>query len=67
MTPSLERLELVVEARPGPLLPQVRQALVERLAPEETALRWAITSLASSTPRGVTRLTLEAVILRVPR
>jgi hypothetical protein len=68
MNPSLERLELVMDATPGPLLPQVRRALAERLAPREEALRWAITALeAPSTTTGLARLTLEAVILRMPR
>ena len=68
MNPSLERLELEIEAAPGPLLPQVRRALAERLAPEEEPLRWAITAVEPpSTGTGLARLALEAVILRMPR
>ncbi|MFN7679173.1 MAG: hypothetical protein ACK5QW_11345 [Cyanobacteriota bacterium] len=68
MNPSLERLELEIEAAPGPLLPQVRRALADRLAPEEEPLRWAITAVEPpSTGTGLARLALEAVILRMPR
>ena len=68
MNPTLERLELVMEADPGPLLPQVRRVLRERLAADEEALRWAVTAIESpDSPTGAARLTLEAVILRMPQ
>ena len=67
MSPPLEHLELAMDANPGPLLPQVRQVLAERLGPDAEALRWAITGVDSSaTAAGPARLTLEAVILRMP-
>jgi hypothetical protein len=67
MRPTLEHLELALEPLPGPLLPQVRRALAERLGPTGEALRWAITGLASpASPTRPARLTLEAVILRKP-
>jgi hypothetical protein len=67
MSPPLEHLELAMEPAPGPLLPQVRQVLAERLGPGAEALRWAITGLEpSSTSAGPRRLTLEAVVLRKP-
>jgi hypothetical protein len=62
----LEPLELELEADAGPLLPQVRRRLAERLGPDAEALRWAITGVAPATPEGSTRLTLEAVVLRLP-
>lgn len=89
MSPPLEHLELELERGPGPLLPQVRRALAERLGPDALALRWAITgvdppgstSASTSAPASAqasaqapapaqasaqARLTLEAVILRMP-
>jgi hypothetical protein len=66
MTPSLEHLELTLDAAPGPLLPQVRQCLAARLGPRAEALRWAITSVSSPSPPARPRLTLEAVVLRQP-
>jgi hypothetical protein len=67
MSPPLERLELAMEASPGPLLPQVRRLLAERLGPDAEALRWAITGVdAPATPTGPARLSLEAVVLRQP-
>jgi hypothetical protein len=66
MTPPLEHLELALDAAPGPLLPQVRRLLAERLGPDAEALRWAITGLSSPSTPGPTRLTLEAVVLRSP-
>jgi hypothetical protein len=77
MSPPLEHLELELERGPGPLLPQVRRALAELLGPDAQALRWAITGINThtSTPTSTTvsttapapaRLTLEAVILRMP-
>jgi hypothetical protein len=67
MSPPLEHLELAMEAKPGPLLPQVRQLLAERLGPDAEALRWAITGVDSpATAQGPARLTLEAVVLRMP-
>ncbi|MFN6339792.1 MAG: hypothetical protein ACK41W_13850 [Cyanobacteriota bacterium] len=67
MSPPLERLEFEIERAPGPLLPQVRQRLAERLGANAEPLRWAITAVAPpTTPAGPTRLTLEAVVLRLP-
>jgi hypothetical protein len=67
MSPTLEQLELVVEPAGGPLLPQVHQALAERLGPSAEALRWAITGLLPpATATGPARLTIEAVVLRLP-
>jgi hypothetical protein len=67
MSPPLEHLELAMDANPGPLLPQVRQVLAERLGPDAEALRWAITGVASpATATAPARLTLEAVVLRMP-
>jgi hypothetical protein len=67
MTTVLEHVELVLETSPGPLLPQVRQCLAERLGPDREALRWAITGVASPATPGPSRLTLEAVVLRLSR
>ncbi len=66
MSPALEHLELTLEADPGPLLPQVRRLLAQRLGSDGEALRWAITGVSSpATPTGPVRLTLEAVVLRL--
>jgi hypothetical protein len=65
MTPPLEHLELALEPAPGPLLSQVRRALADHLGPDGEALRWAITAV-DATATGPARLTLEAVILRLP-
>jgi hypothetical protein len=65
MSPPLEHLELALDPAPGPLLPQVRRALADHLGPDAEALRWAITSVDATTT-GQARLTLEAVILRLP-
>lgn len=65
MSPPLEHLELALHPTPGPLLPQVRRALADQLGPDAEALRWAITAV-DATETGPTRLTLEAVILRMP-
>jgi hypothetical protein len=68
MSLPLEHLELALEAAPGPLLPQVRRLLADRLGSDAEALRWAITSVASpATPTEPARLTLEAVVLRLPQ
>jgi hypothetical protein len=67
MSPALEHLELALEAAPGPLLPQVRRLLAAHLGADAEALRWAITRVASpEPPTGPVRLTLEAVVLRLP-
>ena len=67
MSPPLEHLELVLQPGEGPLLPQVRQALAERLGPDAEALRWAITGLESpGSPIRQTRLSIEAVVWRTP-
>ncbi|MFI0403759.1 MAG: hypothetical protein ACH34U_12700 [Cyanobium sp.] len=67
MKPSLEPLELEVQPDGGPLLPQVRRALAERVGPGGEALRWAITRVAPPTNRGSRgRLTVEAVVWRQP-
>lgn len=67
MSPPLEHLELALDAAPGPLLPQVRRALAQRLGADAEALRWAITGVdAPATVPGSARLTIEAVILRWP-
>lgn len=70
MSPALEHLEhleLRLEVAPGPLLPQIRRLLAERLGADGDALRWAITSVASpATPSGPVCLSLEAVVLRSP-
>ncbi|MFN9547085.1 MAG: hypothetical protein ACK6AD_08455 [Cyanobacteriota bacterium] len=67
MSPPLEHLELAMEAVAGPLLPQVRRLLAERLGPDTEPLRWAITGVdATATATGRARLTLEAVVLRKP-
>jgi hypothetical protein len=66
MTPPLEHLELALDAAPGPLLPQVRQCLAAHLGSRAEALRWAITSVSSTSSPGRPRLTLEAVVLRQP-
>lgn len=65
MSPPLEHLELALDPAPGPLLPQVRRALADHLGPDAEPLRWAIISVDATTT-GPTRLTLEAVILRLP-
>ena len=64
MTCLLEHLELALDASPGPLLPQVRHCLSERLGPDGEALRWAITAVSCPNTSGARRLTLEAVVLR---
>jgi hypothetical protein len=64
MTSLLEHLEWTLDASPGPLLPQVRQGLAERLGPDGEALRWSITAVASPPTSEARRLTLEAVVLR---
>ncbi|MFN9629503.1 MAG: hypothetical protein ACK59A_04640 [Cyanobacteriota bacterium] len=67
MSPPLERLEFAMEPAPGPLLPQIRQALADHLGPGGEALRWAITGLASpDEPSAPARLTVEAVVLHQP-
>jgi hypothetical protein len=67
VSPPLEHLELALEPSPGPLLPQVRRALADHLGPDGEALRWAITGIDSpASATGPARLTLEAVILRMP-
>jgi len=67
MNPPLEPLELEFQPDGGPLLPQVRQALAERVGPGGEALRWAITRVAPpTTPGSRGRLTLEAVVWRQP-
>ena len=68
MSPALRHLELAMEAAPGPLLPQVRRLLADRLGADDQALRWAITGVSSlaTTPSGPVRLTLEVVVLRLP-
>jgi hypothetical protein len=68
MNRPLEHLELVLETAPGPLLPQVRRLLAERLGSDAEALRWAITGVTSpASPSGAARLTLEALVLRLPQ
>jgi hypothetical protein len=68
MNPLLEPLELEFQPDGGPLLPQVRQALAERVGPGGEALRWAITRVAPPlTPGTRGPLTLEAVVWRQPR
>ncbi|MFM7171069.1 MAG: hypothetical protein ACKOYH_09555 [Cyanobium sp.] len=65
MKPLLEQLEWEWQPEAGPLLPQVRKVLAERLGPGGEALRWAITRVqppANPSARG--RLTLEAVVWR---
>ncbi|MFO8239072.1 MAG: hypothetical protein R6U00_12650 [Prochlorococcaceae cyanobacterium] len=52
-TPALRPLVLRVRRRPGPLLPQIRAALV----PHGEPLRWAITAVQGD------ELCLEAVVL----
>ncbi|MEB3193582.1 MAG: hypothetical protein VKO19_00475 [Cyanobacteriota bacterium] len=65
MNPALQTLELELQPEDGPLLPQVRRALAERVGPGGEALRWAITRVAPSpTPATRGRLTLEAVVWR---
>lgn len=59
----LEPLELWLElSGSGPLLPQLHQALRQRLDASAEPLRWAITA-AESTAGGGRRLRIEAVIL----
>ena len=65
MTSLLEHLEWTLDASPGPLLPQVRRALADHLGPDAEPLRWAIISV-DAPATGPARLTLEAVILRLP-
>ena len=68
MNPTLEPLELEFQPEVGPLLPQIRQAIAERVGPGGEALRWAITRVAPpSNPGSRGRLTLEAVVWREPR
>jgi hypothetical protein len=67
MSPALEQLELEFQPEDGPLLPQIRQALAERVGPGGEALRWAITRVAPpACPSSRGRLTLEAVVWRQP-
>lgn len=67
MSPPLEQLELLMERGGGPLLPQVHQALAERLGPDAETLRWAITGLhPPAAGTGPPRLSIEAVVLRLP-
>ncbi len=56
--PTLEPLELWLQPRPGPLLPQLREALAAHGA---EPLRWAVT--AAEPGRG---LRVEAVLLAEP-
>ena len=51
-------VQLKLERQPGPLRPQVLEALAAHGRP----LRWAITAL-EPTPQGVTHLQIEAVVL----
>jgi len=54
-------LELRLQRRPGPLLPQIEAALAHHGRP----LRWAITAVEACSEPAV--LTLEAVVLQAPR
>ncbi len=62
--PQLETVDFWLEAAPGPLLPQVRSALLERGEP----LRWAITAAlpAEEVNQLRRRLRIEAVLLQIP-
>lgn len=67
MSSRLEALELNLEPASGPLLPQVRRALAERLGGEAEALRWAITGVhPPTTATGRPGLTIEVVAWRPP-
>lgn len=67
MSPPLELLQLELQPEAGPLLPQVRRALSERVGPGGEALRWAITRAAPpASPAARGRFTLEAVVWRQP-